>query len=123
MRWKLRSQVPGQEFVDAVDGMIANALQDMVQIEFWVEIVKLGRTEQAVDGRRTFTAGIGRQFIMPEFWHAKSRSRTRFTRSLTGASSFSVSTSTMESPTCSFVVRTERRIYSQVGWPLPKQVP
>jgi hypothetical protein len=60
---------------------------------------------------------------MPEFWHAKSRSRIRFTHSLTGASSFSVNTSTMESPTCSFVVRTERRIYFQVGWPLPKQVP
>ena len=88
-----------------------------------VESIQLGRSDETVERRRSLAAGIGRQFIMPEFWHAKSRSRTRFTRSLTKASSFPVNTSTMESPICSFVVRTERRISFQVGWPLPKQVP
>ena len=29
MRWKLGGQVPGQEFVDTVDRMIGDALQDM----------------------------------------------------------------------------------------------
>jgi hypothetical protein len=29
MRWKLGDQVPGQEFVDTVDRMIGDALQDM----------------------------------------------------------------------------------------------
>ena len=33
MRWKLRGQVPRQEFVDTVDRMIGDALQDMAQIE------------------------------------------------------------------------------------------
>jgi hypothetical protein len=106
-----------------VDGMISDALQDMSQIELWIQIVEFGRAEQAVNGRGALAARIGRQFIVPEFWHAKSRSHTRFTHSLTRASSFPVNTSTTESPTCSFVVRTERRIYFQVGWPLPKQVP
>ena len=96
MSWKLGGQVPGQEFLDTVDWVIGDALQDMAKIEFGVEIVELSRAEQAVNGRGAFAAGIGRQFIVPEFWHAKSRSRTRFTHSLTGASSFSVNTSTME---------------------------
>ena len=122
MSWKLRGQVPGQEFLDTVDRVIGDALQDMAKIEFGVEIVELGRAEQAVNGRRAFAAGIGRQFIMPEFWHAKSLSHTRFTHLRTRASSFSVSTSTMESPIYLFEVRTERRIYFRVGWRLPKQV-
>ena len=108
--------------MDTIDRMIGDALQDMAQIEFRVDTVKLGRAEQAVNGRCAFAAGIGRQFIMPEFWHAKSLSHTRFTHLRTRASSFSVNTSTMESPTCSFAVRTERRIYFRVGWRLPKQV-
>ena len=108
--------------MDAVDRVIGDTLQDVAQIEFWIDTVKLGRAEQAVNGRRAFAAGIGRQFIMPEFWHAKSLSHTRFTHLRTRASSFSVSTSTMESPIYLFEVRTERRIYFRVGWRLPKQV-
>ncbi len=88
-----------------------------------IKSIQFGGSDEAVDGSRAVAAGIGRQFIMPEFWHAKSRSRTRFTHSLTRASSFPVNTSTMESPTFLFGVRRERRIYFQVGWPLRKQVP
>jgi hypothetical protein len=43
MSWKLRGQVPGQEFLDTVDWVIGDALQDMAKIEFGVEIVELGR--------------------------------------------------------------------------------
>jgi hypothetical protein len=60
---------------------------------------------------------------MPEFWHAKSLSRTHFIPSLSRASWFSVNTSTMESPIFSFAVWTERHIYFQAGWLLQKQVP
>jgi hypothetical protein len=60
-------QVPGQEFVDTADWMIGDALEEMAQIEFRIDTVKLGRAEQAVNGRCAFAAGIGRQFIMPEF--------------------------------------------------------
>jgi hypothetical protein len=59
MSWKLGGQVPGQEFLDTVDWVIGDALQDMAKIEFGVEIVELGRAEQAVNGRRAFAAGIG----------------------------------------------------------------
>jgi hypothetical protein len=70
---QLRGQVPRQEFMYTVDGMISDSLQDMSQIELRIQIVEFGRAEQAVNGRGAFAAGIGRQFIMPEFWHAKSR--------------------------------------------------
>jgi hypothetical protein len=123
MGWKLRGQIPRQELVNTVHRMICDTLQDVSQIEFRIKIVELGRAEQAVNSRCAFSAGIGRQFIVPEFWHAKSLSRTHFTHLLTKASSFPVNTSTMESLICSFAVRTERRIYFRVGWRLPKPVP
>src|SRR5271156_3183660 len=99
--------------------MLGELSEHCTKIERRIDAVQFGSADQAVEGGSPLAARIGRQFIMPEFWHAKSRSRTRFTRSLTKASSFPVNTSTMESPICSFVVRTERRISFQVGWPLP----
>ena len=96
--------------------------QHSTEIERRVKSIEFGSADQAVQSRGPLSAGIGRQFIMPEFWHAKSLSHTRFTHLRTRASSFSVNTSTMESPTYSFAVRTERRIYFRVGWRLPKQV-
>jgi hypothetical protein len=51
--------------------MIGDALENVAKIEFRVEAVELGCTEQAIDGGNAFAALIGRQFIMPEFWHAK----------------------------------------------------
>ena len=33
---------PGQEIVDAVDGLVRDAFEDMVKIELWVEEVELG---------------------------------------------------------------------------------
>lgn len=38
--------------MDSVDGMVGDALQDVAQIEFGVEIVEFGRTEQAVQWPR-----------------------------------------------------------------------
>jgi hypothetical protein len=55
---QLRGQVPRQEFMYTVDEMISDALQDMSQIEFWIQIVEFGRAEQAVNGRGAFAAGI-----------------------------------------------------------------
>ena len=46
--------------MDAVDRMIGDALQDIARIEFRVDIVEFGRTEQAVNGCCAFAAGIGR---------------------------------------------------------------
>jgi integrase len=46
------SKVPGQKFVDAVDRMIGDALQDMSQIEFRIKAVELRGAEQGVDSSR-----------------------------------------------------------------------
>ena len=34
--------IPRQEFVDAVDGVISDAFEDVVKIELWIEAVELG---------------------------------------------------------------------------------
>jgi hypothetical protein len=34
--------VPGQEFCDAVDRMIGDAIEHRVQISFWIEAVQFG---------------------------------------------------------------------------------
>ena len=52
------SKVPGQEFVDAVDGMIGDAFEHLAQIEFRIDAVQLGRAEQSIDRSRAFSAGI-----------------------------------------------------------------
>ena len=52
------SKVPGQEFVDAVDRMIGDALQDMSQIEFRIKAVELRGAEQGVDSSRAFASSI-----------------------------------------------------------------
>jgi hypothetical protein len=33
---KVRGHAPGQQFVNATDGVVSDALQDMVQVEFQV---------------------------------------------------------------------------------------
>jgi hypothetical protein len=45
--WKLRGQVPRQEFVLTVDRMIRDALKDMSKVELRIQIVEFGRAEQA----------------------------------------------------------------------------
>ena len=51
--------VPGQQLYDAVNGMIGDALDDMPQIGFGIEAVRLGSFDQAVDRSCTLAAGIG----------------------------------------------------------------
>jgi hypothetical protein len=56
---KRGSQVPRQELLDAVDGVIGNALQHGAKVEFWVETVQLGRTEQTIERCGPFPTGVG----------------------------------------------------------------
>ena len=63
--------VPGQQFLDAVDGMVGDTRQHLAQIGFGIETVEFRRTNQAVDRRRPLPASIGRQFIVPGFWLTK----------------------------------------------------
>ena len=105
-----------------IDGVFGDLSEDSTKVESRIQCIEFGSADQTVEGCGALSARIGRQFIMPEVWHAKSLSHTRFTHLRTRASSFSVNMSTMESAIYSFAVRTERRIYFRVGWRLPKQV-
>ena len=58
MRRRRTRQVPGQEFVESVDRMIGDALQDVAQVELRIEPVKLSRPKQGVDGRSTFSTRV-----------------------------------------------------------------
>ena len=42
--------VPGQQFVDAVDRVVGDAGQDVAQIGLGIEAVELGGLDQGVDG-------------------------------------------------------------------------
>ncbi len=71
-------EVPGQELVDPADGVVRDPGEHGAEIEFRIEAIQFCRSDKAVHGGGTLATAIGRQFIMPEFWHAKSLSPTRF---------------------------------------------
>ena len=52
-------EVPGQEFLDAVDRMVGDAGQHVAEIRFGIETVEFGGADQAVDRGGAFAAGIG----------------------------------------------------------------
>src|ERR1039458_9955930 len=62
-RWgrydRLGRHVPGQQFGDAVDGVLGNAREHVAQIGFGIESVELGRADEAVDGGGALAAGVG----------------------------------------------------------------
>ena len=51
--------MPGQQLVDPIDRMLGDALDDVAQISLWIEVIELGRANQAVDGRGALATGIG----------------------------------------------------------------
>ena len=51
-------QVPGQEVVDLADGVVGDALEDMLEIDLWIESVELGGAEQRVNGCCAFTTVV-----------------------------------------------------------------
>ena len=44
-----RDKVPGQQFGDAVDGMVGDAFEDLAEIALGVEAVELGGAGQGID--------------------------------------------------------------------------
>jgi hypothetical protein len=50
--------IPGEKFLDAIDGMIGDARQDVAQVTFRVESVKFCSSDQAVHRSRTLSAII-----------------------------------------------------------------
>jgi len=114
--------VPGQQIGDPVDWVLGDAFKHGSEVVLRVEAVELGRADKRIDRRSALSSRVRRQFIMPEFWRAKSLSRTHFIRWPNRASSFSVNTSTMERYTYLFAVRMGKHIYFQAGWPLRRPV-
>src|SRR4051794_35572626 len=50
--------IPGQEFFDAVDRVLADAFEHVAQVRFGVDIVELRGADQAVDRGRALASGI-----------------------------------------------------------------
>jgi hypothetical protein len=67
--------VPGQQFLDAVDGMVGDTRQHLAQIGFGIDTVEFRRTNQAVDRRRPLPASIrsGKQVVLSAQSHAPQR--------------------------------------------------
>lgn len=53
------AEVPRQQFLDAVDRMIGDALEHVAQIRLGVQPIEFGRLHQAVDRRGALATGVG----------------------------------------------------------------
>jgi hypothetical protein len=51
-------EIPRQQFVDAVDGMVGDTRQHLAQIGFGIETIEFRRTDQAVDGSGAFSTRV-----------------------------------------------------------------
>ena len=69
------SQVPGQEVVYPVDGMLGDALQHVAQPSLGVDAIELGRANQAIHRGRALAAavGAGKQEVAPAVCNAAQR--------------------------------------------------
>jgi hypothetical protein len=56
--WAGDRYVPGEQFFDAVDGVVGNSGEDVLEIDLRVESVEFGRAEQGVDRRSAFAACV-----------------------------------------------------------------
>ena len=50
--------VPRQQLVDAVDLMVGNAAQHVLQVFFWINVVEFASLDQGINGRSPFAAFI-----------------------------------------------------------------
>ena len=51
-------QIQRQEFRDPIDGMLGDALEDVPQVGFWIELVELGCSDERVDRRGALAAAF-----------------------------------------------------------------
>jgi hypothetical protein len=52
-------QIPGQQFLDPIGGMVGDPGEHVTQVGFRIQAVQLGRPDEAVERGSSFTAGIG----------------------------------------------------------------
>ena len=66
-----RVEIPGEEFLDAVDGVIGDLFEHAAEIELRIQPVELGGSQQRVDGGGAVPAGIGstEQEVLPAQSH------------------------------------------------------
>jgi len=55
----VQRNVPGQQLAHPIDRVLGNVLKHVGQIGLRVQVVEFGRTDQAVNRSRSFSAGIG----------------------------------------------------------------
>lgn len=51
--------MPRQQFVDPIDRALGDTLDDIAQVSLWIQVIELGRANQAVDGRGALATRIG----------------------------------------------------------------
>ena len=64
---EFRRDIPGQQFVDAVDGMFGDARQNVVQVTLGIDSIQLGCADQTVEYRSTLAASVrsSEQVVLP----------------------------------------------------------
>jgi hypothetical protein len=55
---QLRSRIPGQKFLDAIDWVICDALEDVAQVGFRIEPIEFGRTDEAIERCGALAASV-----------------------------------------------------------------
>ena len=53
------SDVPGQQFLDAIDRMVGDRRQDRAQVECRIEAIQFGGSDEAVERCSSMAAGVG----------------------------------------------------------------
>lgn len=68
---KLQRKIPGQQFVEAVDRMLRDTLQDASRVDFRIEANELGGAEQRVDACAALAAAVsaGEKQVCIEYLH------------------------------------------------------
>jgi len=56
---KFCCEVPEQELLDAVDGVIGDTREHVLQVALGIEVVQLGGGDQDVDRSGQLTTGVG----------------------------------------------------------------
>jgi len=56
---ELVKYVPGQQVFDAVDRMIGNPLQNVMQIPLRINVIEFATFDKGIDDRRALTTGVG----------------------------------------------------------------
>ncbi len=63
--------------LDAIDRVICDVGQNGAKVQFWIEAVEPWRSRPESNGSGQVASGVGRQFIVPEFWYVPAQQLMR----------------------------------------------